>query len=216
MNGTNNSDRITGKGGDGRIRGRVGNTVTYSSRIENIRGGSGNDLLYGCSGQNLLSGGGNSGGDLLSGFNRQIDILADLGRYNQQGINLPASNDVYTGFKGGSATWVLDTGGREDVVNLGNFSSSSVERLRVDIDGDGINGSLLMLFDDTGERGMLIINQFETDETGFLARGHIEKIKFKNTTISPSASSIREASAAESAALGAPASGDSGLLFAGN
>ncbi len=145
----------------GRARDSAGNLVRYSSRIEKIQGGSGNDLIYGCGANNTLSGGGNGGGDLLSGFNGQIDVLADLGGCNQQGINLPASDDVYAGFMGGSATWVLDTGGKEDVVNLGNFSSKSVRMTRVDIDKDGIKGSLRILFDDTKEHGLLIINQFE-------------------------------------------------------
>ena len=145
----------------GRARDSAGNLVRHSSRIEKIQGGSGNDLIYGCGANNTLSGGGNGGGDLLSGFNGQIDVLADLGGCNQKGINLPASDDVYAGFMGGSATWVLDTGGKGDVVNLGNFSSKSVRMTRVDIDKDGTKGSLRILFDDTKEHGLLIINQFE-------------------------------------------------------
>lgn len=119
----------------------------------------------------------------------------------QQGINLPKSNDVYEGFKSGSATWVLDTGGNADVVDLSNFSSRKVQIRKVDIDGDGNKGSLLIRFDGTGQHGLIIVNEFENDETGYFFRGHVEKIEFKDRTISPSASSLKAAAPGKGAAL---------------
>ena len=167
----------------GSLGGRAGdyadNTVRFSSRIENIRGGPNSNTFYGCTGKNKLSGGGG------------YDMLVDLGGYGQESTDVPPSSDVYSGFTATSSAQVLDTGGKGDVVNLSNFNSGGVEVRRFDHDGDGMAGSLVVLFDETGQHAVIVFNQFETDDYREAAfNGRIEQVRFKNKTISPKASSI--------------------------
>ncbi|CAA9503849.1 MAG: hypothetical protein AVDCRST_MAG05-2604 [uncultured Rubrobacteraceae bacterium] len=163
----------------GRVSDDAGNTVRFSSRIENVRGGPDANIFYGCTGKNTLSGGGG------------YDALIDVGGYRQQNIDVPPSSDVYSGFNSTSSAQVLDTGGKGDVVNLSNFSSRGVEVRRFDNDGDGTAGSLVILLDETGRHAVVVFNQFEADdyrEATF--NGRIEQVRFKDKTVSPKASSI--------------------------
>lgn len=159
--------------------------MDYTSRIEKATGGSAGDNVYGCTGKNVLAGGGNIGGS--------IDQMADLGGYDQQGIKLPSSSDVYTGFKADSGTMVLDTGGKGDLLNLGAFNSKGVDLYRYDANNDRSANSLLILFDGAFEpdelRGVAVVNQFGSDWP-FSFNGKVEKIQFRNKTISPKAGSL--------------------------
>ena len=191
---------LGGQAGD-----NAGNTVRFSSRIENIRGGPDANTFYGCTGKNTLSGGGG------------YDMLVDVGGYGQQGTDVPPSSDVYSGFTATSSAQVLDTGGKGDVVNLSNFNSRSVEVRRFDNDGDGTAGSLVVLFEETGRHAVVVFNQFETDDYRVAAfNGRIEQVRFKNKTISPKASSIpvREPNPVRADAFEKPSAGlpEDGLL----
>src|SRR3712207_6275501 len=119
----------------GYSEGGLGNRVEYSSRIEKATGGFGDDVVTGCTGTNVLSGGGNDG--------TGIDQITDLGGYKQQGVNLPASSDVYTDFRAGSGSQVVDCGGKNDILNLGAFDSKGVDMYRYDANNDGVANSLL-------------------------------------------------------------------------
>lgn len=155
-----------------------GNSVGFTSRVENFRGGAGDNRVFGCTGRNVLSSGGGQ------------DNLLDVGGYGQEGTDIPPSSDVYTGFVGTSQASVLDTGGKDDLLNLANRGSKSVTMERVDFDADGSAGSLFVSFGETGERGVLIINQFESTDYSATFNGRIEGIRFKDKTVSPKASSI--------------------------
>jgi RTX calcium-binding nonapeptide repeat (4 copies) len=160
--------------------------VRFSSKLENAKGGSRPDQIVGCTGTNRLSGGG--GGDTLEDFGGSVS----------QGVFLPESDDVYAGFGGASAGLdsVKDHGGSSDVADLRPLKSTSVRKSRIDLNADGTANSLLL---QTGEnRGVVIANHFGDDGNSF--SGRIEKIKFKDRTISPSAASVSEAPAGQSAA----------------
>ena len=164
----------------GRASDNAGNTVRFSSRIENVRGGPDSNHFYGCTGKNTLSGGGG------------YDFLVDLGGYGKENTDVPPSSDVYAGFDATSSARVLDTGGKEDLLNLSNFNSGDVEVRRFDGDGDGTAGSLIISHRETGRRTAIVANQFETDDYQDAAAfdGRIEQVRFKNKTLSPRASSI--------------------------
>jgi hypothetical protein len=163
----------------GRAGDDAGNSVRFSSRIENVRGGPAANTFYGCTGKNTLSGGGG------------YDMLVDLGGYGQEGTEVPPSSDVYSGFTAASSAQVLDTGGKGDLLNLSNFNSRRVEVRRFDNDGDGTAGSLVISLDETGRHAVVVFNQFEADDyQDATFDGRIEQVRFRNKTISPKASSI--------------------------
>ena len=163
----------------GRAYDGAGNGVRFSSRIENVRGGPDSNHFYGCTGKNTLVGGGG------------YDVLVDLGGYGQENTDVPPSSDVYAGFNATSSAQVLDTGGKEDLLNLSNFNSANVKVRRFDGDGDGIAGSLIFSLDETGRHEVIVSNQFEADDyRDATFNGRIEQVRFKNKTISPKASSI--------------------------
>jgi hypothetical protein len=173
----------------------LGNRVHYSSRIEKTTGGSADDIVVGCTGKNVLSGGGNDG--------TGVDLISDLGGYKQEGVNLPASSDVYTGFEAGSGSHVIDTGGKDDRLNLGAFGSRRVDLYRYDANGDGRANSLLIGFDGAFDpkkfHGILLLNHFGQD-WGSYFRGTIETIKLKDKTLSAKAVSGNSLSVAPEAA----------------
>jgi hypothetical protein len=161
----------------GRAGDDAGNSVRFSSRIENVRGGPAANTFYGCTGKNTLSGG--------------YDMLVDLGGYGQEGTEVPPSSDVYSGFTAASSAQVLDTGGKGDLLNLSNFKSGRVEVRRFDNDGDGTAGSLVISLDETGRHAVVVFNQFEADDyQDATFDGRIEQVRFRNKTVSPKASSI--------------------------
>jgi Ca2+-binding RTX toxin-like protein len=168
--GTKYSDHLTGKRGDDTASGKrgndayhyaddwgrdtvvdpegtdAGNSVRFSSRIENVRGGPAANTFYGCTGKNTLSGGGG------------YDMLVDLGGYGQEGTEVLPLSDVYSGFTAASSAQVLDTGGKGDLLKLSNFNSRRVEVRRFDNDGDGTAGSLVISLDETGRHAVVVFN----------------------------------------------------------
>jgi Ca2+-binding RTX toxin-like protein len=192
---TDGSGSITG--------GEPGGSVRFYAPIEGIRGSQGNDTLFACGGKNTASGGGSQGpgpGPVLGG------VLMD---FDGMPISpVPGSDDVYLGSKQGMAV-VGDGGGSADVLNLGGFSSANVDILSEDLDGDGTSGSLVVLYGSGGSLvgQMLLANQFEEDEFShmngfpFAFDGRIEKIKFKNGTVTVTPEIVEPASARQGAPI---------------
>ncbi len=86
---------------------------------------------------------------------------------------------------------MLDTGGKGDMLNLSTFNSRDVEVWRFDRDNDGTAGSLVVSLDGTARHAIVVYNQFETDDyEDAVFNGRIERVRFKNKTVSPQASSI--------------------------
>lgn len=141
----------------------AGNWVAYpESNIENAVTGSGSDgYLIGCGENNRLEG------------RAAYNALSDLGGDPYSEELLPVSNDTFVAKRTDAFTYVFDLNDT-DLLDMSSMNSGAVEFLRSD-------DNLVML---TGEgTGVVVYGYFYSDETIDFA---IEKIKFKNKTLTPS------------------------------
>ncbi|MDP8899750.1 MAG: hypothetical protein M3N33_01075 [Actinomycetota bacterium] len=174
--------------------------VALGSRIEGLRGGMGNDRLNGCGGKNTYAGGASQP---LGTGTIPADLLLDYD--GMPAIGLPASDDVYLPSREGQVV-VADGGGAADVLNLAGFHSTEVEILSEDLDNDGTEGSVVVLYGsgDMLQVQMLLANQFEDDEFSDAFSialdfdGRIEQIKLKDTVFNVTPESVQPASARRS------------------
>jgi hypothetical protein len=176
---TANGNGATGPNGDVRFAYEV-NGQTIQSTVENAIGGRGDgDLIIGGAGKNVLQPGGGA-----------TDIFLDLGGANDgagDSLDLPASDDVYKGFATNTGTdFVQDFGGNGDVLDLRPYSTGDVFVTAIDLDGMHNSAETLQIV--TGLTGqIIIIGQFgdvSNITTDLNYHGHIETIRFANTTFS--------------------------------
>jgi len=194
-NPTANGNGATGPNGDVRFAYEV-NGQTIQSTVENAIGGRGDgDLIIGGAGKNVLQPGGGAN-----------DIFLDLGGANDgagDSLDLPASDDVYTGFATNTGTdFVQDFGGNGDVLDLRPYATGDVFVTAIDFDQNPDTIESLQIV--TGLTGQIIIvGQFgdvSNITTDFNYHGHIETIRFANKTFSTS-SALRSATVASTEAL---------------
>jgi hypothetical protein len=172
------------------------NGQTIQSIVENAIGGQGDrDLIIGGAGKNVLQPGGGA-----------TDIFLDLGGSNDgagDSLDLPASDDVYTGFATNTGSdFVQDFGGNGDVLDLRPYATGDVFVTAIDLDGMHNTAETLQIV--TGLTGQIVIvGQFgdvSNITTDFNYHGHIETIRFANKTFSTS-SALRSATVASTEAL---------------
>jgi len=162
--------------------------ITENAPMENIRLGSGSGTVLGCGQDNGYSAGGGQ------------DQLFDYGGIvlPSQGLDFPKSDEVYSGLGTLGQVAVILDGGGQDMVNLKPYTTGAVDLVKQDVDGNGTAESLIILT--SPNTGFVIYDANNTlVQSGLTLDGRIEKVIFKNKTVS-STTLMNQATAASASA----------------